>query len=364
MIKKKHNLILLLGLTASIFGLFCWRIATRESSLRLNNKVSIEDTDVLITESKDELLQMHPPNQEPLQNQQSSANNKRDDGGISKCNVTLVTSLFDIHREEVAKDKRSFADFYIHLIKQLIVMNAPIVLFTTPNVKLILDEYLSNNETKNFNKAKLIVARDTFPLAYTTSTVASIFNSPFKKKIPKNAYAYVANAMPAYNPLMYSKFVFLDDAIALNPFQTSHFFWIDAGLTRLLYPSDRCEEFVLKKCDSDRVQIGGNAFGYWKRPKKKTSPEAIRNHFIGTNLDYLWGGFFGGRSETVLRLNKLVLHEYFEEMLKKNRVDTEQLALLLVWFYHDDVFDVHIEPEPGTRMETFNYIRLAQNSTC
>ena len=141
--------------------------------------------------------------------------------------------------------------------------------------------------------------------------------------------------LPEYNIIQYSKFHYLKMAIEENPFGSSSFFWMDAGISRFFldvdihqpYPSKSVQNFLLANPDKFIIQ---------KRRDLETYP--INDSFVWNSANLLSGGMFGGGKDIVLKMGEKVEHVFVTKMLDKNNVNNEQLALAMVWKQFPDMF--------------------------
>lgn len=236
--------------------------------------------------------------------------------------ITFVTALYDIQRENNG-DGRKFSD-YIDWILRTINTQANYVIYTERKV----EKYLPKNE-----KIKIIVTdlEDT-PLYSLKEKIDEILNDKFYINNIQDPQRIECN-LSLYNIIQYSKFAWLKEAINYNYFNSDYFFWIDAGCSRFF--NNLSENFpnytnILDK----KFYIQGN----------------INTGNIEINEDYKWrsdcvlvGTFFGGKKTYVTKVSNLVIDFLINEMLFKNMINNEQIALAFIQKKHPELFNVYIK---------------------
>lgn len=143
--------------------------------------------------------------------------------------------------------------------------------------------------------------------------------------------------LPEYCIIQYSKFEWLKLAAQFNTFQTDNFFWIDAGCSRFfgsvnisnMYPGPKTQELL----NDGKFIIQG-------RSDLHTYP--INDNFIWDSVNLLVGTMFGGNSNVVLQISEEINKIWENDMLNKNCVNNEQLALAILWKKQPLLFNVFI----------------------
>ena len=229
-------------------------------------------------------------------------------------NVTLVTAIYDLGRLD-----RSFDSTYAHWINETIMATpAPFVVFChEKHVHLI----------PQLARVRVII-QNTLPLYSLQSQIYQIVSSQHDKD-ENYSPEFMNNE---YLLLTYSKFKWLQQAITLDPFRTSHFFWADAGLCRFF--SGPVTAFTPRFLHPSRVVI--QQYNFDKSMTCLTENDVV----WGTSRAWLAAGYFGGERIRIWRLCKSVLFMLRHEMLPYNIADNEQMALSLLYIRHPQWFRV------------------------
>jgi len=131
----------------------------------------------------------------------------------------------------------------------------------------------------------------------------------------------ITNRLPEYPTVQYSKFGWLEAAIARNPFGTSHFAWLDAGSSRFY---DVGREYTSRPGLEDTFYIEVNS----SRNRLGTfHPDT----YIGTCECILHGTMWVMTPRTFAVVRDEVMRIFHDEMIGKRRIDNEQIALVLAY---------------------------------
>ena len=143
-------------------------------------------------------------------------------------------------------------------------------------------------------------------------------------------------------------------AVDENPFQSTSFFWMDAGCSRffmdvnvsLSYPSPSIQEFLKQNPDKFIIQ---------KRRDLEYFP--MDDEFVWKSANLVYGTMFGGGRDIVLKIAGLVETVFLEKMLAKKNVNNEQLALAMVWKDYPDYFTL-VDNIYGQHLSLFKIMSL------
>jgi hypothetical protein len=239
--------------------------------------------------------------------------------------TTLVTAFFDINRENKG-DGRSISE-YLRWIKKTLQINCNLVIITEK--KFI--QFMKDNRPSEYNThIKEETLEDASYYKYLPKIEQILGSDYYKKNI---AYpGRVECILPEYNIIQYSKFGWLEKIIKENPFNSEYFFWIDAGISRFFLDVDVSIKYPGQKLIHD----ANNKFIIQCR--KDLNTFNIDDNFIWGAHDLLKGGMFGGKYDIILKVGEKVKEVFNNDMLKKNNVNNEQLALALAYNKNRELF--------------------------
>lgn len=233
-------------------------------------------------------------------------------------NVTFVTALYDIGRAD-----RSYSSYKEWTSQTLRLPQAFVIFCRMQDVSWIAEARLGQKT--------LIITEEEFPLEYLKDETQKILHIEARGRTCQTCPEWVN---PKYIPLQFSKAVWLQRAMARNPFSSHTFFWIDAGLSRFFDQTNM--HYGLSRSDAqlepDRVYItlGQSLVEFAKTPRP----------MIGSQQAFLAGGFFGGHVMPVTRMCQALVELLHTQMLARHRLDNEQIAFHHIYAKHKDWFRV------------------------
>lgn len=242
--------------------------------------------------------------------------------------VTIVTAFFDIKREENG-DGRSIEQ-YKEWIKQTLRLNCNLFIVTEEKFK----DFFIENRNLNYNTfIKIIDFKELHYYKYYDRIKEIINDEGYKNRI---AHPHrVECLIPEYNIIQYSKFHCLKLAVEVNKFNSDFFFWLDAGASRFFmdvdidkqYPGQHSIQFMMNNPNRFIIQC---------RPD--INPLKIDDNFIWKADNLLYGTLFGGSVHIIKIMSELLENIFNDEMLDKNNVNNEQLALSIIWKKYPQIF--------------------------
>lgn len=234
--------------------------------------------------------------------------------------TTIVTALFDINRKNLG-DGRSF-EKYIDWLPSTLSLSTNYVIYTEEKVLPYIP--------KKDNIKVVISTLDKIPLYNKHDQIASILKNPEYLNKIKDANR-VECVLPLYNIIQYSKFEWLKQTITENPFDSQYFFWMDAGCSRFF--------------DGLSTSFPNHS----KLPSKFMIQGNINTNRIPIDENYKWlsdcvlvGTFFGGPTKYVIEVSNLTLKFLQEEMLNKDMINNEQIALAYIFKYNPSLFNIYV----------------------
>ena len=260
--------------------------------------------------------------------------------------VTLVTAFFDIGREKNG-DGRSIDD-YKKWIKTTLQLNCNMYIVTEEKFR---DFFVQNRPSHLPTKIHIMPFVDSHYYRYYDQMTRIIQSDDYRSKIahPRR----VECVLPEYNVIQYSKFHYLEMAISDNPFHSTHFFWLDAGVSRFFMDVDITRPYpsphTVQQLEYE------SRFIIQRRHDLDTYP--LDDDFVWKSDNLLSGGMFGGPAEVVLKVARLLEQIFQEKMLDRQNVNNEQLGLALVWKYNPELFHL-VNNIYGEHLSLFKLLAL------
>jgi hypothetical protein len=139
---------------------------------------------------------------------------------------TIITGLFNIRKmENNEKGDCKHIDEYLQRGIDLLELEIPIIIYTEIS---LIDKIKEIRPLHLHDITKFIIFdfKDTYYYKY----IGHIEENKKKFKINNE---YVPKDTPIYYTLGFNKFYFIDESIKTNPFNTTHFIWIDFGISHV-----------------------------------------------------------------------------------------------------------------------------------
>lgn len=238
---------------------------------------------------------------------------------LQQSRVTLVTSVYDIGRKGV--DGRSIEAYYTWLESLISVKAHPLVVYTSDSLPAPITNLLDRDPTISHQKLEL----SDLQIWSRRAAIASVLKNPhWKASIPHPED--ICMRQPDYNIVQYAKFEFLLDSIQRNVYGSTHFVWIDAGITRHFVQDDLKKKAVPIALRGEKIYVGCSP----SAELVQNGSRRLQKSFVGSNENVIKGMIFGGAIKAVTSLSRKTLWVLDQQMLAKNRVDNEQIAMALV----------------------------------
>jgi len=215
-----------------------------------------------------------------------------------KSGITIVTGLWDIKRSGLTEGWSRSYDHYIEKFNQLLDLPNNMIIFGDGELEKIVMSKRSGENT-------LFIYRD-----------QEWFKNNFFDKIQEirknenwiNQAGWLKESTQAklemYNPLVMSKPFLLNDARIMDKFNSTHLYWLDAGITNTVHPGYFTHDKVLNKLDLiDKISF--IAFPYNAENEIHGFEYNKLCDLAGGKVDKVCrGGFFGGPVEDISDFNR------------------------------------------------------------
>ena len=235
--------------------------------------------------------------------------------------ITIVTALYNINREREG-DGRPFHD-YLKWLPETLSLSCNYVIYTEIGVVPYIP--------KQPNIKVVVTSPDEIPLYHKQGHIQSILSDRTYLSQIKHP-TRVECVLPMYTVIQYSKFEWLKRTIKENPFGSSFFFLMDAGCSRFF--DGLSKSFPNHNNLPPKFLIQGNV---------NTNRIPIDEHYKWMSDCVLVGTFFGGPTEYVTKVSDLTLKFLQEEMLDKNMINNEQIALAFICKREPSLFNIYIK---------------------
>ena len=244
-------------------------------------------------------------------------------------NLTLVTGLWDIGRDQLAEGWSRTYQHYLDKFESLFKLDINLIIFGDTDLQRFVEQ-----------------RRDSHNTQFIVRTKDWFINNEFYQKIQKirqdpswyNQVGWLKDSTQAklemYNPLVMSKMFLLNDARILDKFNSDYMFWIDAGITNTIHPGYFTHDKVL-----DKLPKYVDRFHFVCFPYETTTEihgfeiNAMNNYTQSKTNRVARGGFFGGKKERINDMNSLY-YMLLNDSLSKGFMGTEESIFTIMTYLY------------------------------
>lgn len=247
-------------------------------------------------------------------------------------NITLVTGLWDIKRDELSDGWNRSYTHYLDKFKQLLDVENNLIIFGDAKLKEFV--FTHRNETNTFFIEKNL---DWFKNNNYFDLIQKIRTNP-------NWYQQVGwleestqAKLEYYNPLVMSKMFLLHDAKIMDPFNSEYMFWIDAGLTNTVHPGYFTHDKVLNNLPKYISKFSFVCFPYETTTEIHGFEYNKMVSIVGNRVNKVArGGFFGGPKNTISDINS-IYYNILTSTLQEGYMGTEESLFSIMTYKHSDL---------------------------
>ena len=248
-------------------------------------------------------------------------------------NITLVTGLWNIKREELSEGwSRSF-QHYLDKFEQLLKVENPMIIFGDSELESFVFERRNHDNTLFVNRSQEWFKNELYGKIQEIRTNPEWLN--LAGWLPESTQA----RLEMYNPLVMSKVFLLNDAKIMDPFESEMMFWIDAGLTNTVHPGYFTHDKVLDKLSKYISKFSFVCFPYDAETEIHGFEYNKLNSIAGAKVNKVArGGFFGGPKHTIGDING-IYYNFLKNTLDEGYMGTEESIFSIMCYTHSDLIN-------------------------
>ena len=214
-------------------------------------------------------------------------------------NITLVTGLWNIGRENLEEGwSRSFSH-YLEKFEQLLKVEENLIIFGEKELEEFVWERRDQSNTQFILRDKSWFVENDF-----YNKIQQIKNNPEWYNQSGWLKESTQGRLDMYNPLVMSKMFILNDARIFDKFNSEFLFWIDAGLTNTVHPGYFTHDKVLDNLSKYIDKFTFVCFPYDASNEIHGFSYPEINKWAEDDVKKVArGGFFGGPKETISLMN-------------------------------------------------------------
>ena len=251
--------------------------------------------------------------------------------------VTLVTGLWNIGRSNLEEGwSRSFDD-YLGNFKNLLKTPDNMIIY----IQAEYESFIWENRGKE-NTQVVIRELDWFKENEDLyNKIQEIRQKPewFNQAgwLPQSTQA----RLEWYNPLVMSKMFLLNDARILDPFNSTHLVWIDAGITNTIHGGYFWHDEVVSKLQKYFNKFSFVCFPYDGKVEIHGFTYEPMCEYAQGNIDKVArGGIFGGPKDSIGRANE-IYYDLLSTTLIEGYMGTEESIFTIMLYKYPELFQYY-----------------------
>jgi hypothetical protein len=262
-------------------------------------------------------------------------------------NITLVTGLWNIKRDELNEGWSRPFQHYLDKFEQLLQVDNQMIIFGDPELESFVFERRDKSNTQF-----IVRQQEWFKQTVPYDKIQEIRNNPEWY----NRSGWLSQSTQAkldmYNPLVMSKVFLLNDAKIMDTFNSDMMFWIDAGLVNTVHPGYFTHDKVLKKLSKYISKFSFVCFPYDAENEIHGFEYNKLNSIAGAKVNKVArGGFFGGPKHTISDINS-IYYGLLSSTLGEGYMGTEESIFSIMVYKHSDLIN-YFEIESNGLMGKF-----------
>jgi len=248
--------------------------------------------------------------------------------------ITLVTGLWNIKRDQLNQGwSRSF-DHYLQKLEELLKVETNLIIFGEEEIREFVESRRNGNNTQ-------FIARDTewFKNTVPYDKIQEIRNNPDWYNQSGWLKESTQGSLEMYNPLVMSKVFLLNDAKIMDKFNSTHLFWIDAGLTNTVHLGYFTHDKIQDKLPKLFNKFGFIAFPYDTNSEIHGFSYPKINEYAKNDVKLVCrGGLFGGRKDAIGDINGLY-YDLLHTTINDGYMGTEESLFSILLYRHPDLIE-------------------------
>jgi hypothetical protein len=248
--------------------------------------------------------------------------------------ITLVTGLWNIKRDQLNQGwSRSF-DHYLQKLEELLKVETNLIIFGEEEIREFVESRRSGDNTQ-------FIARDTewFKNTVPYDRIQEIRNNSDWYNQSGWLKDSTQGSLEMYNPLVMSKVFLLNDAKIMDKFNSTHLFWIDAGITNTVHPGYFTHDKIQDKLPKIFNKFGFIAFPYDANSEIHGFSYPKINEYAKNDVKLVCrGGLFGGRKDTIGDINGLY-YDLLHTTINDGYMGTEESLFSILLYRHPDLIE-------------------------
>jgi hypothetical protein len=256
-----------------------------------------------------------------------------------KKNVTIVTGIWDLGRENAGEGfKRPFSH-YIERFKDLLsaLHEHKVVVYIEEEHRDLVKSFCNPQNTVIRIK-ETDSFKTSFPFYQQVQDIRQNSEWYSQAEWLKNS---TQATLELYNPLVMSKMFLLHDEKIMNPFNTDYFYWLDGGITSTVHPGYFYKDDVLSKLDDLVKKFMFITFPYLACSEIHGFKRDKMEELAGEKVELVCrGGFFGGHKKDISEINAKY-YDLLHNTISHGYMGTEESLFTILTYKYPELFQLY-----------------------
>jgi len=249
-------------------------------------------------------------------------------------NITLVTGLWDIGRENLSEGWSRPFSHYLEKFEQLLKVENNLIIFGEENIEEFIWERRESHNTQFIKRDKQWFIDNEF-----FGKIQKIRNNPDWYNQSTWLRDSTQGKLEMYNPLVMSKMFLLNDARILDKFDSDLMFWIDAGLTNTVHYGYFTHDKVLDNLPKYITKFSFVCFPYDANNEIHGFSYPKINDWAENDVKKVArGGFFGGPKDSISEVNS-IYYSLLNDTLVNDYMGTEESIFSIMVYKNSEIIN-------------------------
>lgn len=267
-------------------------------------------------------------------------------------NITLVTGLWNIGRDNLKEGWSRSYQHYLEKFQELLKIDCNMIIFGDLELQKFVSK-IRKSENTHFVLRNLswFQNNEYYPLIQNIRNNPKWFNQTGWLKDSTQS------KLEMYNPLVMSKVFLLNDARILDKFNSDYLFWIDAGIANTLHIGYFYHDKVLEKIKGIENKISFVCFPYETDSEIHGFEYKKICEYAGDKVNLVArGGFFGGDKNVIEQFNTLY-YQILMDTLNNGYMGTEESLFSILLYQNPELFQYSLIDGNGLIYKFFEEIK-------
>lgn len=273
-------------------------------------------------------------------------------------NSTIVTGIWDLGRDNLSEGWSRNFDHYINNFTNLLKINElNLAIFIDPELEELVWKYRDRSNTVVYRHKKEEFKGNFFPFFDKIQEIRT--NEKWLNQTGWLRDSTQAR-MEYYNPMVMSKMFLLHNAKIFNPFNSTHYFWLDGGITNTVHGGYFSHDKVIKEIEKFVKKFLFICFPYETNTEIHGFEINKMNSMAGMSVKRVArGGFFGGHKDHIAGANDLY-YSLLSDSLNNGYMGTEESIFSLMTYIKPETYEYEMINSDGLINTFFENVKNNQ----